>query len=173
MFLTFFNLLILIYLSLTKCSSSSHFSNIVIEKVKIIVDSVKVFIEDESLKNYSNNKPICVLVLHRGDCRGPKIKQNDKISWQEQICFLWRCIRTTDKLIMKIFDCWAGSETSPIKLIDNNGYTREQSLVNFLNYLVLLTPNIPLYNLLSPFFLVFFMEKKEDLISKKIFLNNF
>ncbi|CAK5061617.1 unnamed protein product [Meloidogyne enterolobii] len=141
MFLIFFNLLILIYLSSTKCSSfsSSHFSNIVIEKVKIIVDSVKVFIEDESLKKNLTNKPICVLVLHRGDCRGPKIKQNDKISWQEQICFLWRCIRTTDKLIMKIFDCWAGSETSPIKLIDNNGYTREQSLVNFLNYLDFIT----------------------------------
>uniref|UniRef100_A0A1I8BVS8 ZP domain-containing protein n=1 Tax=Meloidogyne hapla TaxID=6305 RepID=A0A1I8BVS8_MELHA len=139
MFLTFFNLLILIYLSPTKFTqsfqSSSHFSNIVIEKVRIIVDPIKVVIENENISESLNKyiKPICVLALHRGDCKGPKIKQSDKISWQEQICFLWKCIRA-DKLIMRIFDCWAGSIRSPINLIDNNGYTREHSLISTPKY---------------------------------------
>ncbi|KAF7632797.1 hypothetical protein Mgra_00007786 [Meloidogyne graminicola] len=142
MFLVLFILLIFNCFSQIKCFSSfpsSHLSNIIIEKVRIIVDPIRVLIENETMIEISKNqKPICILALHKGECKGPKIKQNDKISWQEKICFLWRCIRS-EKLIMKINDCRVGNLRSPIQLIDENGLTREESLIttpiyNYFNY---------------------------------------
>ncbi|CAD5220727.1 unnamed protein product [Bursaphelenchus xylophilus] len=109
----------------------SQFSELVDRKIGVVIEPLNISYQYSNLTASENTT--CALSLHRDNCMNKIIKQSDKLSWNTRICFKWNCNNTEDH-VMRVQECWTGSATNPIYLINKNGCSREKTMLSSPKY---------------------------------------
>ncbi|CAD5214732.1 unnamed protein product [Bursaphelenchus okinawaensis] len=109
----------------------SQFSQLVESKIGVVVEPMNM---SYAFSNETvTDNTTCTLTLHKESCMHATIKPRDKISWDTRICFKWKC-SNTDEHVMRIQECWTGSSANPIYLINDNGCSREKTMLSSPKY---------------------------------------
>ncbi|KAI6206085.1 hypothetical protein M3Y94_00866200 [Aphelenchoides besseyi] len=123
-------LLIILSSEAQTLKASDDFHSLFQKQVSVSIDPLEVVYDQP---NQTEHNADCNLSIHRENCLNPRIESTDKIFWNNRICFKWTCTNTSTH-VMRVVNCWTGSQHMPLYLIDKNGCTLERNMIGSPKY---------------------------------------